>query len=96
MKEGYIFFKPAPPRFIAPIHKQYNMTVSSIALKCDTTGIPTPHIIWTKGDTGDIVGTGKYHKVPYVKCAARTMTFHCHVRNAIGNISSPEIYVNGK
>lgn len=72
------------------------MTVSGIMLKCDTTGIPTPHITWTSGDTGDIVGTGKYYQVPYVKCATKALRFYCHARNPMGNISSPEIHVKGK
>ncbi|XP_031568090.1 hemicentin-1-like [Actinia tenebrosa] len=84
----------APPTFITPLPTLYNMTISGITIKCETKGIPTPNITWMSGDSGDIVSTGIYYNVSYVKCATKTMTFFCHARNVMGNISSPEIRVN--
>ncbi|XP_031554514.1 uncharacterized protein LOC116291485, partial [Actinia tenebrosa] len=89
-----VFRVYAPPTFITPLPTFYNMTISGITMKCETKGIPTPTITWISGDSGDIVSTGKYYNVSYVKCATKTMTFFCNAKNEIGNISSPEIRVN--
>ncbi|XP_031554020.1 hemicentin-1-like [Actinia tenebrosa] len=89
-----VFRVNAPPTFITPLPTLYNMTVSGIAMKCETKGSPTPTISWISEDSGNIVSTGKYYNVSYVKCATKTMTFFCNAKNEIGNIRSPEIRVN--